>query len=313
MYHLTVSMDKLPQVRALQRPIAGGTNNGVRPHRYDYWRTGYGSAPEPPVDHWVAQVGEYHCKPGYQAGEFEHGDRTQVFYHLSGRATLLHSGKCEPVERGDFLIIPPGIPFRYESTYGMKHHWLALAGEWPHVLGTPKLTCTSLGYDREFENLLVEMREVLILQQPGNALRAMGVLYHLLARRDEILAVANGASEPRPEPVRSAIVYLRENYAEAFNAARTAATAGISTSYLRALFDHWVGESPKRFHTRCRIDQARHLIVEQHLSIAEVAYHVGFDDAAHFSRVFKQYTGIAPSSYGGDIWRRVASNSNPAV
>ena len=168
-------MDKLPQVRALQRPIAGGTNDGVRPRRYDYWRTGYGSAPSSPVALWVAQVGEYHCKPGYQAGDFEHGDKTQAFYHLSGRATFLHSGQRESVEAGDLILIPPRVPFRYESKYGMKHHWLALAGEWPDVLGPPKPSRTPLSYDREFENLLVEMREVLILQQPGNALRAIGV------------------------------------------------------------------------------------------------------------------------------------------
>lgn len=306
-------MDKTPQVRAPQRPIAGGTNDGVRPRRYDYWRTGYGSAPSPPVEFWVAQAGEYRCKSGYQTGDFEHGDRTQAFYHLSGRATFRHSGRREPVEPGDFLLIPPGVPFRYAAPDGMQHHWFALDGLWPAVLGPPKPSRTPLGYDREFENLLVEMREVLILQQPGSSLRALGVFYHLLARRAEILAVASGASEPRPEPVRNAIVYLRENYAEAFNAAQTASAAGVSTSHLRALFDRWAGESPKRFHTRCRIDQARRLIIEQHLTVTEVAHHVGFDDPAHFSRVFKRITGVAPSAYGAEARRRVRPDSNPAV
>ena len=71
----------------------------------------------------------------------------------------------------------------------------------------------------------------------------------------------------------------------------------MSPSHLRALFEKWVGESPKRFHTRCRIDQAKRLFREQNLSVAEVGFHVGFADVHHFSRVFKQITGVAPSRY----------------
>ena len=84
-----------------------------------------------------------------------------------------------------------------------------------------------------------------------------------------------------------------------FNAAQTADTVGLSQSHLRALFEKWVGEPPKRFHTRCRIDQAKRLLNEQRLSVFEVAFHLGFADVHHFSRVFKQITGMAPSHFAG--------------
>jgi two-component system response regulator YesN len=64
---------------------------------------------------------------------------------------------------------------------------------------------------------------------------------------------------------------------------------------LRALFEKWVGESPKQFHTRTRIEQAVRLLREQELPVSTVALQVGFSDVRHFSRVVKHVTGQRPS------------------
>jgi AraC-like DNA-binding protein len=45
------------------------------------------------------------------------------------------------------------------------------------------------------------------------------------------------------------------------------------------------------------MEQAKRLLREQQLSVAETAFHVGFTDVAHFSRIFKQVVGLAPRYY----------------
>ncbi len=142
-----------------------------------------------------------------------------------------------------------------------------------------------------------QIREILILRKSGYSLRAIGVFYELMARLEELTGTTTPSESAYPETVRNAIIYLREYYAEPFNATQTASAVGLSPSHLRALFEKWVGESPKRFHTRYRINQAKRLLKEQDLPVSEVGFHVGFDDAHHFSRVFKQITGVAPSQY----------------
>ncbi len=279
------------------RPITGGTNEGARLRRYNYWRTGYGSGRPAKFDFCVAQAGEYHCKPNYITGGFEHTGRTQLFYHLTGQAIFEYPGHSGLVSPGDMFFAPPGHSFTYSSRQGMKHHWLALEGSWPRVLGEPGIKVFSLGYDPEIEAILIEIREILILRRPGYPLRAIGVFYELIARVEEISGVSTAPESAYPETVRNAIIFLRENYANPFNAAQTAAVVGLSQSHLRALFEKWVGESPKRFHTRCRIDQAKRLLSEQRLPVFEVAFHVGFADAHHFSRIFKRIIGVAPSRY----------------
>ncbi len=290
-------VDKTMVKRFPARPISGGTNEGQRPARYDYWRTGYGLPNPAGLDFWVAQAGEYHCKPNYVTGDFEHTDRNQVFYHLSGEATFQYTKRTVSVARGDMLVIPTGQAFTYRALHGMKHHWFALAGSWPRIFGRRDFHVLSMGYNAEVEAKLVEIRETLILRKPGYALQAVGIFYELMAQIEEISGTSTAPESAYPETVRNAIIFLRENYAEPFSAAETAAAVGLSQSHLRALFEKWLGESPKKFHTRYRIDQAQRLLREQRLPVFEVAFHVGFSDARHFSRVFKQVTGLTPSDY----------------
>ncbi|MFQ5401727.1 MAG: helix-turn-helix domain-containing protein [Anaerolineae bacterium] len=279
------------------RPISGGTNDGVRPMRYDYWRTGYGERIPVQLAFWVAQAGEYHCKPGYQTGSFEHSRRTQLFYHLDGEATAVYRGTETPVSRGDLLIFPVNHTFSYDTASGMKHHWLAIEGAWPQAFHEWGGQVLSLGYDSEIEAKFIEIREVLILRKPGFALQAIGAFYELMARVEALSGVTAATESAYPETVRNAIAFLRENYAAPFNAAETAAAVGLSQSHLRALFYKWLGESPRQVHMRFRIDQAKRLLGEQRLTVLEVAFHLGFADARHFSRTFKRITGVVPSQY----------------
>jgi AraC-like DNA-binding protein/mannose-6-phosphate isomerase-like protein (cupin superfamily) len=279
------------------RPIFGGTMGGKRLLRYNYWRTGYGTGERPNLDFYLIQAGEYHTKSNYSTGSAEVTNQTQLFYHLAGKASFESGGEHTSVAGGDVLIIPPHHDFTYSSKSGMKHHWLALEGPWPRAAGEPESRILAFGGDSEVEAMFVEIREILILGKRGYSLRAIGIFYELLARLEEICGTATTPTSAYPEAVHNAVSYLRENYAAAYNAAETAAAVGLSTSHLRALFEKWLGESPKRFHTRFRIQQAQRLLGTQNLPVSEVAMLVGFEDVHHFSRVFKQFTGLAPSHY----------------
>ena len=47
----------------------------------------------------------------------------------------------------------------------------------------------------------------------------------------------------------------------------------------------------------CRINAAKELLTNSNITVSEAAAAVGFPDAAHFSKCFKEYTGISPSRY----------------
>ena len=292
------------------RPIMGGTLNGVRPMRYNYWRTGYGSplangpvgANKPSIPFWVEMAGEYHCKPEYVTGEFDHNEgELQLYYQIGGKGELEFDKKCHPTHAGDLLIIPRGKKYRYSSKRGVQYHWTALEGEWPDFF-FKRVGYLALKHNSEIENLFVELRETLIMRQAGYEAQAVGLVFGLMALVEVAMepAYLNGSKPIElgyPTAVRDAVYLLRESYAEPFNLEAVARAVGVSAAYLRTLFQKWVGESPQQFHTRHRIDQAKKLMRQQSLAIYEVAHHVGFSDPRYFARVFKQITNMTPTQY----------------
>jgi AraC-like DNA-binding protein len=231
-------------------------------------------------------------------GSIDHPESTQLYFHLEGEAVFEQPNVTAPVSRGNVLVIPYGHIGYYRSEGTMKFHWLSLGRYWPVEWGErPAVRLLALRYDAELESRFAEIRELLILQKPGYPLRAVGAFYGLMARVEELSPPLSVSRSPYPEAVRNAVVYLRERLAEPYDAGLTAAAANVSQSHLRALFEKWVGESPRRFHTRSRIEQAARLLREQELSVSAAALQVGFEDARYFSRVFKSVTGMRPSEY----------------
>lgn len=284
----------------MRRAPVGGTNDGRRPARYTYWRVGYGDAAGLALPFHIERAGEYHCRPSYLTGSIDHPEATQLYYHLEGEATFEQPGRATSVLPGNVLVIPPGQIGYYRAEGGMKYHWLSLGRYWPPEWERAATRLLPLRFDADLEGRFVEIRELLILQKPGYALRAVGAFYDLMARIEELSPWPAAAStrSPYPEAVRNAVTYLREHLSEPYDAGATAAAANLSQSHLRALFERWVGESPRRFHTRSRVEQAARLLREQGFSVSAAALHVGFSDVRHFSRVFKGVTGARPSEWG---------------
>jgi len=63
------------------------------------------------------------------------------------------------------------------------------------------------------------------------------------------------------------------------------------------LFTQEVGQSPQRFIRKKRIDKACVLLHHSEHSIDEISEETGFANRYHFSRIFKQVTGISPAKY----------------
>ena len=292
------SKKKMDKIQPPRRPILGGTKNGVRPQRYSYWRTGYAKLVPHDLDFWVKQAGEYHTDKPFFSDQLEHSEVDQFYYHLEGDGQVAYNTGVYKLSAGDLIIIPKGAQYTYETTSGAQLHWFGLSGSTRLLDRFDGVTRLSVGRNPLIETTFILMREVLILDRPGSALRAVSLVYELYSLIEQLEASAvDRDTAIYPDTVRIALSYMRENYIEPFSAEQVAQTCGVTASHLRALFQKWVGESPQKTHTRFRIEMAEKLLVDQHLSVAEVAHQIGYSDPYYFSRVFKKMTGHRPSRY----------------
>ena len=289
-------MDKtlttLNVARRKRRPKSG--KEVMLPERYTYWRVGYGDTANYPLEFWIHSAGEYSCKPNYLTGDFHWEHTHQLYYHHTGEAEVILNSTKTSLSSGDILLIPAQTKFRYGGP-NISYSWLSIAGHWPKLWGSIQAKQIRLNPDTDLSNKLESIREILIWQKVGYPLQAVGLFYEFMARVEEINNSSTRTQSHYPEKLRRAMNYLVDSSRENFDSVKLSDKATTSASHLRTLFREWLGESPKAFHTRNRMNEACHLLRTQQLRIAQVAHYLGFEDVHHFSRVFKQTIGMSPS------------------
>ena len=101
--------------------------------------------------------------------------------------------------------------------------------------------------------------------------------------------------------VLQAVDLINKNYSQEDLGLNTiAAQLLISPSYLSRNFTKIQGISLTSYLTKCRLENARRLLANTSLSIAEISEKSGYRDLFYFSKRFKNAFGISPSRYRAD-------------
>jgi len=91
------------------------------------------------------------------------------------------------------------------------------------------------------------------------------------------------------------VQYIRENFHSELSIEQLAEVAHLSISALERRFKKHLAKTPKQFIRQIRLENARRLLVETKLPIAQIAYQSGFSDHSYFSRHFKLMFDELPS------------------
>ena len=87
---------------------------------------------------------------------------------------------------------------------------------------------------------------------------------------------------------------LRKDFKEPLRVESLAQELGMSISGLYHQFKAVTALSPLQFQKRLRLQEARRLMLGEHLDAASAGSRVGYDDAAHFNREYKSVFGLPP-------------------
>ena len=95
--------------------------------------------------------------------------------------------------------------------------------------------------------------------------------------------------------IGQALAQIHREPARLWDVATLAREVGMSRSGFSARFSELVGESPKQYVTRWRMQLAQDLISTSDASIMTIALQLGYQSEAAFSRAFKRVMGSPPS------------------
>lgn len=101
----------------------------------------------------------------------------------------------------------------------------------------------------------------------------------------------------RDSQIGTSISLIHQDPGQNWSVATLANQVGMSRSLFAARFTTLVGEPPLAYLTRWRMHLAATTLAKEKATMTTVANSVGYESEAAFSKAFKRYFGISPSSY----------------
>jgi len=157
---------------------------------------------------------------------------------------------------------------------------------------------------------------VAVSELSTSLLDAFNRLLDLLEQPDDIAALApliqqeifyrllTGEQGPRLRQITSAgnhsyqiaraIDWLKENFSKPVKVEDLAKTVGMSASAFHNHFRSMTAMSPLQFQKKMRLNEARRLMLADHLDASRAAFEVGYESPSQFSREYSRLFGAPP-------------------
>lgn len=94
--------------------------------------------------------------------------------------------------------------------------------------------------------------------------------------------------------------FLDTNYLSNITLDDLVEVSGISKYYLIRQFENSYGLSPHKYITNLRVNHSKELLKASE-DFAAIAIESGFYDQSHFTKYFKEYTGVTPKKYSSNF------------
>lgn len=243
-------------------------------------------------------------------------DYAEITYILAGRGQYYIEGNLYDVTAGDLIMCNPGI----------KHHNIVTSQTEPTVecfigftdfafLDMPKnsiilknnspIMRTGSELKRQISRLCYAMLAENDTNQVGkyfmlksHLIQLMLLLMRELVEPQPAQEGCNFESHYKNYAVNQIVNYLDEHCNEKISLDRIAKNMYLSPVYISKIFKEETGESPINYLIKIRLEKAKSMLeADEPVSIKKIATSVGYDDAYHFSKLFKKYYGVSPLHY----------------
>jgi transcriptional regulator GlxA family with amidase domain len=97
--------------------------------------------------------------------------------------------------------------------------------------------------------------------------------------------------------VIKAQTWIEKNRAKSVDYDWLAKKFKMSRRSLERRFKHATGVTPLGYLPQLRVENAKSLLEEGHLSFNEITYQVGYEDISFFRKIFVRLTGLRPKEY----------------
>ncbi len=273
----------------------------------------YIERPEESAD-WFVNVRHVSYKGSWRAEPHAHPQHGQVIFVRSGRGVMNLEGRSVPFEGPCALVLPT------ECVHGLDYEidvdrWLmtielayltqvnAKLQEFVQLWSAPRIIPLShtVEAEVEFDSLLRRVDQEVKSTEVGHiegTEALLTILFLMLVRGMPLDQIGNeGATRNDTRLAERFRDLVEQHYRDNVPLQEYASLLAVSLVQLRAACASATGQSPtKMIHARLVTEAKRNLIFGD-MSVEQIAFGLGFSDAAYFTRFFRKEVGQTPSQF----------------
>lgn len=225
---------------------------------------------------------------------------------LSGKAVYHVGGKMFELERGKILFAGASMSLdkivmgEHGWSYYLVHYQANEKGTDLHLLNHQNFLVKIC--ERNMVRVFYKVQEIFNINKDGTPLsrfKTANMVRHLIEQILEYGMCFNWDSDF--EKIQQTIRYIQERFYDELSMVHLADRLSWDIKKFHYEFTKEIGLSPKKFLTAYRMDKAKAMLAEGDGTVAEIARLVGYEDAFHFSRIFKKYEGCSPSDFRSSL------------
>ena len=258
----------------------------------------------------LIQIGRLHCKSDSAIAEHAHIDWFELTVATDGKGIVYTNGTAVPISRGEIYLSFPWDHHAIlsDSTDPLKYDFFAFSVE-DAELSADLFAIMEANAAAERRVFRDEAIATLISSATSeldagfkHSERLLGALFsEIVIRTVRGFSRVCTPEAPRAESA-DALCYRLMHYIDTHiytldSLEELADFTGYNYSYLSALFRRITAESLSEYYMRRRLETARLHIVENVLSITQIAELLRYSSIYTFSRAFKSRFGVSPEQY----------------
>ena len=222
-----------------------------------------------------------------------------IHYVTRGKGRLWMNDTCYVIEKDTMFLIRPGITCVYQADKDdpWEYCWICIDGyDVENMLNNS-------GFDKVnplfFDKSNGEVRNAMLnfifyfSKYKNNEYMLLSRLYNIFGH----MKIQMKKQQAKSIHVEKAIDYIYENYYKSITIIDIANYLGIDRTYLYRLFKEEYNMSPQKYLLNFRLKAAMNKLEGGNMSIAEIAYSCGFNDASAFCHQFKKVYKDTPLNY----------------
>ncbi len=239
-------------------------------------------------------------------GRFHHHNENEyeAHYFLQGSGSFLNSGTTYTISPGIMFITNPGEdhsiilgnpenPLTYYAVlFQIEDKDKDLYSLLQHEMTDDRIYQIGTNYRFFFEELKESGMSKNLLLRSSAAHQFISFLY-LVAARNHTFHYGDDSNQH----IEKALRIMQSSIFEDLQLTDITGKLGLTDSYFIRLFKNKMKTTPKKYYTKLKIEAAASMLISTEMPVYEISDRLKFYSEFHFSRVFKQYTGNAPTVY----------------